>query len=75
MTCSQNYRLAINMWSIVLVINECVCLQELLMFVAQDELMTLHYGVLPNKNYFLQDVDDYEDDYEDEVDPSDDDYI
>jgi len=36
--------------------------------------MTLHYGVLPNKNYFLQDVDDFEDDYEDEVGPSDDDY-
>jgi hypothetical protein len=55
----------------------------------QDELMTLHYGVLPNKNYFLQDGDDddhddddeddeeeqeMEDDYEDAVVASDEDF-
>lgn len=40
----------------------------------QDKLMTLHYGVLPNKNYFLQDADDMDDDYEDAVEASDEDY-
>jgi hypothetical protein len=47
-----------------------MCLFALL----QDELMTLHYGVLPNKNYFLQDADDMDDDYEDAVEASDEDF-